>query len=256
MVQFVWKIKSPFIPRVKEVHMTAKVASPSLEKAFAHMSLDPSAEAKAPAAVPVSRTAPAVQKVYDQKDFERENAEFEKVYSAQRVYLPFKEYFSESVYDIADGKKEPCLLQHKTPNPDYPDNQNLSIIMTLETIRVLNQCFRDPIRRLGKNPTDQQIQAIYDGIMTLPSFLERDKIQPLCRADQRRRVHNLIDTFYRLEGLVIGKWLVRTNRVASLPKVAAFLFNPSDFESLNPQGSFAEAIGCEEMQQNAKLNAL
>lgn len=233
--------------------MSVKVASPSptLEARMQGLSLG-SQTVTNPVPTPASRTAPAVQKVYSQADFERENTAFEKIYTATPRYDVPKMHFSETVYDIADGRKEPCLWRHK-----HPEYQQISIVLTHETIRVLNQLFRNPIRSLGKTPSPPQVQVIYDKIMNLPSFTGRNKYEALNRVDLRKRVYNLVDAFYRSETVKFGEMFVKLGKSASLKDVVPMLFNPSesiaaDLKSLNPKGSFAEAIGCEVMEQAAK----
>jgi hypothetical protein len=262
LVKCLQKTRNPSFLRVKEIHMSlyggpVKVRSPTPDVTditgdLHRLVLD--SRPQRPAPMPpqvVSRTAPAVQRAYTQVDFERENEAFEKVYTANRIYPGLKIYFSEAVYDAADSGTEQCLMSRKSKNPEYVQ---LSLVETHEIIRVLNQCLRDPLRRLGKNPSDQQIQVIYERVMSLSSFLEREQILAFNRAGYRRRVHNLVDAFYRLECLKIAKWLVKSRKVASLQDASTLLFDPSKLLSLNPQGSFAEAIGCEVMMQNERLH--
>ena len=178
-----------------------------------------------------------------QGEFERENAAFIQISAEGQEWGPLNMYFPEAIYLMADSAVEQCGDGFK--HSDYRCRE-LSVSITNFAIKVLNTHLLGPLRKLGVNPTDDQIKRVYQNIVVLLPA-SPGEFQAITRAEVRMRITNVASMLYLNEMKVLAGWMARMHLVRIRDHKQRVTSSDEAMNELlrEPVGSLADALGSE-----------
>lgn len=181
---------------------------------------------------------------YSQEDFEKENFAFKLLYTVDDHWDWFAMHFCPKVYLYGDltlvGFGCKLNMRHSDPWARL-----LSVAKTNYAIKILNKYVKVPLQSFGSNPSDEQINMLYQNILALggkalPTYLLGESAESIkmLKIDLSNRVSNIFFKYFFHEFELLLNWFRKIYPVKSEAETM--------LRFLKPQiGSVTYALGLE-----------